>query len=45
MEVSKELPCESVKSYSVEKYSTESGWVSDDELDVILGEELELRYG
>jgi hypothetical protein len=42
---SKELPCESVKSYSVEKYSTESGWVSDDELDVILGEELELRYG
>jgi hypothetical protein len=39
------LPCDSVSSYSVEKYSDEAAWVSEDELDLGLAQDLNLRYG
>lgn len=42
---SEQLPCESVKYYSVEKYAKEDSWVSDDELDLGLAEDLAARYG
>jgi hypothetical protein len=40
-----ELPCESVKSYPLEKYADEAGWVSEDELDIGLAQDLNERYG
>jgi hypothetical protein len=38
------LPCDCVRSYSVEKYSVESNWVSEDELDIGLAEDLDLLF-
>jgi transposase InsO family protein len=42
---STKLPCESVRCYAVEKYSDEAAWLSDDELDLGLAQDLDLRYG
>jgi hypothetical protein len=42
---SKKLPCDSVTAYPVEKYADEAAWVSDDELDICLAEDLARRYG
>jgi hypothetical protein len=39
------LPCNPVAEYPVEKYCQEGGWVSDDELDLELGMELNRRFG
>jgi hypothetical protein len=42
---SQELPCESVKAYPVEKFADEANWISEDELDLDLAQNLQLRYG
>jgi hypothetical protein len=42
---SKELPCDAVSKYALEKYADEREWVSEDELDIGLWEDLNQRYG
>jgi hypothetical protein len=42
---SAKLPCDSVSEYPIEKYSDEKAWVSEDELDLGLADELDQRYG
>jgi hypothetical protein len=42
---SNELPCASVRSYPIEKFANEASWISEDELDLDLAENLRLRYG
>jgi hypothetical protein len=42
---SNDLPCNPVSAYPVEKYSDEAAWISDDELDLGLAEDLKLRFG
>jgi hypothetical protein len=42
---SDKLPCNSVADYSVEKYTEDKGWVSDDGLDLELGAALNERFG
>jgi hypothetical protein len=42
---SDKLPCNPVADYPVKEYSQEGGWVSDDELDLVLGMELNQRFG
>ena len=42
---SEKLPCESVIRYNPERYADEAAWVSDDELDLGLAEDLGHRYG
>jgi hypothetical protein len=39
------LPCDPVSSYPVEKYSDEAAWISEDELDLELAQDLDVRYG
>jgi hypothetical protein len=41
---SDKLPCNPVADYSVEKYTEDKGWVSDDGLDLELGAALNERY-
>ena len=42
---SENLPCESVIRYNPERYADEAAWVSDDELDLGLAEDLGHRHG
>jgi hypothetical protein len=42
---STKLPCESVSRYNPERHEDEAAWVSDDELDLGLAEDLEDRFG
>jgi hypothetical protein len=42
---SKELECDSVSKYALEKYADERERVSEDELDIGLWEDLNQRYG
>jgi hypothetical protein len=34
-----------VKAYPVEKFADEANWISEDELDLDLAQNLQLRYG
>lgn len=42
---SSKLPCESVNRYNPERFEDEDAWVSDDELDLGLADDLAQRYG
>jgi hypothetical protein len=41
---STKLPCASVRCYDPARYENEANWVSDDELDIGLAEDLRERY-
>ena len=42
---SEKLPCESVNRYNPERYADEDAWVSDDQLDLGLADDLAEHYG